>query len=487
MKSLIKNFKSGWLISLASLVLITTSCLPEDADMELGPKPEASFTVSPVEGKVNTFLLVSDIDAASFQWDRGEGFVTGNKVDTAYFPLAGQYTIKMNAFTQGGMVTTENLVTVDANDPSLRCVGDAVAMLTGCGDSQTWVLAGGGSLAVGPTDRSTVWWAVPDGEVEMRNCVLNDEFTFHADGTFSFDNLGDVWVEGNSNLGLGSGDKCVDWSTIGSDYAAWGPSSDYTFEASSVEITVSGVGAYLGLYKVANTGEIQTPAEAGGAITYKVLELTDKKLKVEINFGGGIWTYTFIPEGTVEEPGEEPTENWYDGLTEGEDLVSGGEMTSGESWTIFNPGTGAPASTEFTENGLLFLNSPDEDSNGGVWQAIEVEAGQQYKFSANVTGSGAANTWFEIFFGLTEPVDGVDYTTGGYIGLNTWAGCGNEPFEGDIALIGCNDGPGNGEKGLVTFEESGTVYFVIKAGSNGGGSFGTDGITIGDVKIVEMN
>lgn len=476
------------LLLLLAVVGFLGACTPDEEDYELGPKPEASFTITPVEGEVNTYLLTSETKAASYQWDTGFGFAMGEKVDTAYFPMAGEYTVKMNAFTQAGMVTAENTVTVAENDPAAGCFGDNLALLTGCSDSQTWVLAGAGSLAVGPADRSTVWWEVPEGEVEMRNCVLNDQFTFYADGTFAFDNLGDVWVEGNSLLGLESGDACADWSSIGPDYAAWGASSDHTYEVSSNEITVNGEGAYLGLYKVANVGEIQMPVEAGGSITYTILEITDKKLVVEIDFGGGIWTYTFKPEGLEEDPDdEEPVGNWYDGLVAGADVVTGGDMTSDEFWTVFNPGTGTQATTEFTESGLKFSNSTTEDTHVAVWQAVEVEAGQKYKFSAHVTGSGAANTWFEIYFGETEPVEGTDYTVGGYTGLNTWAGCGVEPFEDDLATIGCNDAPGTGTQGLATFDESGTIYLVIKAGSNGGGSFGTDGITISDVELVEMN
>lgn len=488
MKSIIKLIKNNRILHFLVVVGFFSACTPDMDDQELGPKPEASFTVTPVEGRFNTYLLTSEINAATFQWDKGDGFEPGAKVDTAYFPMAGQYTVKMNAFTQGGMVTTENIVTVDENDPSAACVGNAVALLTGCGESQTWVLAGGGSLAVGPTDGSTVWWEIPDGEVEMRNCVLNDQFTFYEDGTFAFDNLGDVWVEGNSLLGLESGDACADWSSIGPDYAAWGPGSDYTYEASSSEITLSGEGAFLGLYKVANVGEIQTPDEAGGSVTYTVLELTAESLVVEINFGGGIWTYTFIPEGTeVEEPGE-PAGNWYDGLTEGDDVITGGAIPTEENWTVFVPGADPTAKITFDENGAVIGNLTESGANGGIWQSFEVKADQQYKFSANVKGGGAVNSWFEVYFGTTEPINGTDYSEGLYTGLNTWDGCGADAYDGDLAILACkNDAIGTDAKGLVTFEEAGTVYILIKGGNLDDGTLGADGVLISDIKLVEMN
>lgn len=475
-----KKIKLNHIWSYLAIVIAIAgfSCTPEDEELELGPKPDASFTITPVEGKINTYLLISDIKAATYQWDKGIGFKPGNDVDTAYFPLAGTYTVKMNAFTQGGMVTAENSVTVAENDPAAGCVGDEIALLTGCGDSQTWVLAGAGSLLVGPADGSgDVWWQIPAGEVEARNCVLNDQFTFFADGTFAFDNLGDIWVEASSPLGLSTTDACTSWEDVGAEYGAWGPNDNFTYSVASNKITVTGEGAFLGLYKAANGAEVQTPAEAGGSVTYDIVELTTNKLVVEINYGDGIWKFTFKPEGAEDEG------DWFDGLTEGENVIAGADMTSDEFWNISDTG-GPVTTTEFTEEGLKFSNT--EDTHVKVWQAIEVEAGQKYKFSATVKGSGAENSWFEIYFGTSVPADGADYSDGAYTGLNTWAGCATSEFEGDLALVGCNDAPGTGQKGLVTFEESGTVYFVIKAGSSGG-NLGTDGITISNVKLSEMN
>lgn len=166
---------------------------------------------------------------------------------------------------------------------------------------------------------------------------------------------------------------------------------------------------------------------------------------------------------------------------QGLNLVKGGDMSDPSAWSVLNTG-GEQTTVTFTDSSAVFTTSGN--SNGGIYQAIQVEAGAQYKFSANVQGSGATNTWFEVYFGTTVPADGSDYTDNKFVSLNTWAGCGTGPFNGDIADIGCS-GSGTDAGGIITFSTSGTVYLVIKAGSAGGG-FGSDGITLDNVSLIKL-
>ena len=96
-----------------SLLLFVMGCSP-DPDGDLGTKATASFTISPVAGKVNTFLLTSTSqNAFGYQWNKGNGsFVKGNLVDTAYFPLKGNYRVQLRAFGRGGYDTASQAVTI---------------------------------------------------------------------------------------------------------------------------------------------------------------------------------------------------------------------------------------------------------------------------------------------------------------------------------------------------------------------------------------
>ena len=120
------------------------------------------------------------------------------------------------------------------------------------------------------------------------------------------------------------------------------------------------------------------------------------------------------------------------------------------------------------------LASGGNGGHAGVYQAVEVRANKRYKVDLKVKGSGATDTWFEVYVSQTAPVQGSDYSTGGTrIGLNTWSGCGKTSFDGLLSVIKCA-GSGN----TVTFATAGTVYIVIKSG---GSNLGTTGITMSDL------
>jgi hypothetical protein len=134
---------------------------------------------------------------------------------------------------------------------------------------------------------------------------------------------------------------------------------------------------------------------------------------------------------------------------------------------------------------VLFTINPDGSilatggNNGhqGVFQAVQVQAGKSYTINLHVKGSGATDTWYEVYVASKAPVQGVDYTNDPSdikrLSLNTWSGCGKAPFDGALATISCS-GSGN----LVKFTSAGTVYIVIKSG---GVSLGTDGILASDI------
>lgn len=102
--------------ALAGIFFSLSGCAKNDGT--LGEKPNASFTVTPVTGKVNTFALRSTSEGAfGHQWDKGTGsFVKGSALDTAYFPVKGNYTIKLRAFGRGGYDSTGQTVTVTVDD-----------------------------------------------------------------------------------------------------------------------------------------------------------------------------------------------------------------------------------------------------------------------------------------------------------------------------------------------------------------------------------
>src|SRR5580658_7099590 len=154
-------------------------------------------------------------------------------------------------------------------------------------------------------------------------------------------------------------------------------------------------------------------------------------------------------------------------------------LTTDSGWTVLNVG-GTQTTIAFTPQGLNFSNAANSGTNGGVYQAVQVQAGITYTFSATVTTPGSTNTWVEFYFGTTVPTQGSDYTDNKLWSLNTYSGCGGGAESGNIVTLNCaGSGASNGQ---ITFPQNETIYFLIKAGSSGG-TLGTGGVTISNVVL----
>lgn len=164
-------------------------------------------------------------------------------------------------------------------------------------------------------------------------------------------------------------------------------------------------------------------------------------------------------------------------------LVQGGKFETAADeakWTRLI--IGAPAIAWTMANGTMTATGGSW-GHSAIYQTIQVESNKDYRFGMNVSGSGATDTWFEVYFGTAAPVQNSDYTSGGrQIGLSTWDGCGNTAFNGNLATIGCV-GPMAGKSGVIRFTQSGTIYLVIKTG---GANLGVSGISIDNVELRGM-
>jgi PKD repeat protein len=118
--------------------------------------------------------------------------------------------------------------------------------------------------------------------------------------------------------------------------------------------------------------------------------------------------------------------------------------------------------------------------HAGIWQAIDVVAGHKYMVDMLASGSGATDTWFEVYVGSQQPVNGQDYSDGGKrLAINTWAGCGKTNFSGKLSKVQC-DGAGN----TFTAATTGKMYLLIKSG---GANLGLTGIAITNVELRGIN
>ena len=158
----------------------------------------------------------------------------------------------------------------------------------------TWKMAPiAQAMAVGPNMGDFSWWSNSTGDVDTRACFFDDQFVFNADGTFQNIQDGETWLEvwqGVAEDGCGTSVAPHD----GSNAATWTDNGDGT-------LTLTGVGAHLGLPKVHNAGELTSPGDAPGSITYPFV-IDGTTMTIDIDFGGGFWHFVLQKEGTTNNP-----------------------------------------------------------------------------------------------------------------------------------------------------------------------------------------
>ena len=156
-------------------------------------------------------------------------------------------------------------------------VGSSMAQIAG-----TWTLSPvETSLAVGPAKGDYGWWKVPAAEITgVRACQFDDEFVFNADGTFKTNLQNSTFLEGWQGGSNACGTPVAPHD--GTATATW------KYNAANKTITIYGKGAYLGLAKVFNGGELAKPADAKDSITYDVT-VNGSKISLDIAIAGGAY------------------------------------------------------------------------------------------------------------------------------------------------------------------------------------------------------
>ena len=161
----------------------------------------------------------------------------------------------------------------------------------------TWRIAPeDAALSVGPGDGS-LWWFLNqfDDDVALRSCFMDDEFVFNADGSFQNVLGSETWLEPWQG---------VDPEACGAPIAPHDGSNAATYTDNGSALTLNGLGAYLGLAKVHNTGEDGAPV--GNTITYDyVLSNNNNTLEVTISgFNGGaeVWYFKLIKDAPQTSP-----------------------------------------------------------------------------------------------------------------------------------------------------------------------------------------
>jgi len=143
-----------------------------------------------------------------------------------------------------------------------------------------------GALKVGPEEFSGSWWQLGEADVTTRACLMDDVYVFNEDGSFE-NRLGEeTWLEPWQGVDEGCGAPIEPHD--GSVPATWSHDSE------AGVVTLEGQGAFLGLAKAHNNGQLDAPYEAPASITYNVYPEEDGSLTVSVDYQQGWWTYKLV-------------------------------------------------------------------------------------------------------------------------------------------------------------------------------------------------
>jgi len=246
------------------------------------------------DGNTVTFTNTSS-NSTSYEWNFGDGGFSTEENPVYTYSADGDYTVTLTAMDDDML-----------SDQTSQVVSISSAVFTAAdlssAEGKTWRLDGESSYYVGPGQGSSEWWGGIDaaGVIE-RACQLDDAFIFFDDGTFEIATQGQVWAESY----MGGANECLDDAALAAPFDVFG-SGVHSFTATDTEITVDGLGAWIGFNKAYNGGELNnegtgTPASS---ITYEVFEYSNndgvERVTVTVDYGEfpgeAYWTMRMIAE-----------------------------------------------------------------------------------------------------------------------------------------------------------------------------------------------
>ena len=375
---------------------LTTVTMQPDGNVEAGDQVRIDFVAS--ETIMTPIVTINGVEAEVtgkiLEWRAVREITEADPTGDVTFSIVYQ---DVSGELGQAVVTTTNGSTACFGEEGVDCpLTDDLGPLEG-----QWQLDFAG---VGPSEGDTSWFSIADtGPDGPRACWFDDIYEFGRDGSFRNMQGDETWVE----PWQGAAEEAC-----GTPVAPHDGSSDAIFEydeeAGTLKLT--GLGAFLGLAKVVEGGELTAPEFAPESVTYQVVELIGDSLTVRINFGPGWWEFRLtrvsnLPivgnwklnfAGVGPNPGdtswfsiadtgpEGPRACWFDDVYHFGGDGSFRNYQNGETWV--EPWQGA------AEEACGAPVAPHDGSSAGAWI---------YDDGSTVTLSGVGS-----FLGLAKVVEG---------------------------------------------------------------------------------
>lgn len=283
------------------LFFIAFGCNKEVFELGTAPSSEdAAFTFA-ASAKGENYLTFTNSNAKAFMkvWDFGNGSSSKESSPTAYYPFAGEYTVKLTVYTSGGSVTASKVIKVAKNDPQICSDKNLLLLTGGCNalNGKTWVIDKDrpGHFGVGPAaETSPIWYAAQANE-KTGGGMYDDEFTFFLnESKFVQKTNGDVFV----NPASGSNFAGATPSPAGDLIAPYNAPSkmNYTISTSNGKTFLNLTnGGFIGYYT--------------GATSFEILSLTEDEMFIKFKDAANAdlaWFHRLIRKGFTPAPPPAP-------------------------------------------------------------------------------------------------------------------------------------------------------------------------------------
>ena len=170
----------------------------------------------------------------------------------------------------------------------------------------------------------------------------------------------------------------VDAESCGAPVAPHDGSAAATFvyDEAAGTLTLNGVGAYIGLAKVVNGGEVSNGATVPASITYDVTSITSTSMTLGVDIGGGYWQFVLAADSSVAPPeAPAPEGSWdfdqdgnADALTDGLLLLRYAFGLTGDALVASAIAEASPLTPEQVQDNVHASTTSfaDIDANGTV-------------------------------------------------------------------------------------------------------------------------
>jgi PKD repeat protein len=287
--------KAIYRLGLWSLLMTVFLACDDEAVVE---ETVASFQFEAGETEFLTVTFTNfSTNYASSAWAFGDGETSAEESPVHAYAEAGTYEVTLTVTSAGG-VEAVRTQSVEVTDPNAK-----LTLLTGV-ESKTWKLLRDGTsmLLASDANFTQIYW--PGNKNDgTRPCLYNQTFTFNRDGSYVFDDGGAFWGEFGVFNDTDKFEVCFDATAAnmvnqdGDDVSAWlSGTHAYSYNATANTVTLAGLGAWIGIPKLATTAEIPVPQSevTFNAITADGFDTGVDTLFVSFAYEGAFWAITYV-------------------------------------------------------------------------------------------------------------------------------------------------------------------------------------------------